>query len=414
MRQSDFYLKPHKEFPADEESINAKYLIRAGFVEKISSGVYAYLPLGLRVLNKIISIIHEELNQIGAKELLMPALIGKKYWEATDRWDADIMYRLKDSSVQEYGLGFTHEEVLTPILKKYISSWRDLPMALYQTQTKFRDEPRARSGVLRGKEFLMNDLYSFHADEKDFEKYYWQVADAYKKIFSRLTLDAKITEAGGGSFTSGLTHEFQVFDQSGEDEVFYCDKCELSQNKEVAKVKEGDDCGKCGGAVKKANSIEVGNIFPLGTKFSDAVGLKYKTKGGEDKSPVMGSYGIGPSRIMGTIVEIYHDDKGIIWPEETSPFRVHLLALKGGEEQSEKIYTQLSETSLPDFSKTEVLYDDREEVSAGEKFSEADLIGVPLRIVCSEKTAKNGTVEIKKRSSGKIEFIKADEIINVL
>src|SRR3989344_6010568 len=235
MKQSQFFIKTLKETPKDEKSAGAGLLLRAGFIDKNSSGVYTFLPAGLRVLERINKVIREEMNALGASELLMPAFISKKYWQSTDRWDVGVMYKVKDSSGQDYGLAFTHEEVLTPLLKKFISSWRDLPVALYQIQSKFRDEPRARAGLLRTKEFVMKDLYSFHADAKDLDSYYNEAAGGYKKIFKRLGLNAKPVEASGGDFTEEYTHEFQVLTPAGEDEIFYCDKCDFAQNKEIAK-----------------------------------------------------------------------------------------------------------------------------------------------------------------------------------
>lgn len=393
MRHSKFFIRTLQKWPRDETSVNARYLLRAGFIDKNSSGVYTFLPIGLRVLEKINKVIREELNAFGASELLMPALIAKKYWEATDRWNTEVLYKVKDSSGQEYGLGFTHEEVLTPLLRQFISSWRDLPLALYQIQAKFRDEPRARFGLLRGKEFIMKDLYSFHPDQKELEKYYWQTAKVYQKIFKRLELKTKIVEASGGDFTKAFTHEFQVLTPAGEDMVFYCNICDFAQNKEVAEVKEGEHCPKCRkGKIVKENAIEVGNIFKLGTRFSKPVNLSYKDKGGEEKLVVMGSYGIGPSRIMGALVELYHDDRGIIWPEETSPFRVHLIALAGGEKEADKLYQALLKAEI------EVLYDDRKDVSAGEKLVDADLLGISFRVVSSAKTSKAKKIELKPRA----------------
>jgi len=394
MRFSSFFVKTLKDWPSDEENPSARYLIRAGFIDKNSAGVYTFLPLGLCALEKINKVIREELNRIGASELLMPALISKKYWQATNRWDVDVMYKVKDSSGQDYGLAFTHEEVLTPLLKKFISSWRDLPVALYQIQSKFRDEPRARAGLLRTKEFVMKDLYSFHADAKDLDSYYNEAAGGYKKIFKRLGLNAKPVEASGGDFTEEYTHEFQVLTPAGEDEIFYCDKCDFAQNKEIAKAKEGEKCPSCrSGKIIKENGIEVGNIFKLGTKFSEAAELKFKDKEGKDRLVVMGSYGIGPSRIMGAIAEVSRDEKGIIWPEEVSPFKVHLVELEGGREQAEEAYKVLTDGGV------ETLYDDREDVSAGEKLTDADLLGITWRIVASARTMKQNKVEIKRRAA---------------
>lgn len=406
MKQSRFFAKTLKEWPADEESASARYLIRAGFIDKNSSGVYTFLPLGLRTLEKINKVIREEINNLGASELLMPALISKKYWQATDRWDVDILYKVKDSSRQDYGLAFTHEEVLTPLLKKFISSYRDLPLGLFQIQSKFRDEPRARAGLIRTKEFVMKDLYSFHTDSGDLENYYWRAADAYKKIFSRLGLETKMAEASGGDFTEDYTHEFQVLTPSGEDEIFYCTSCDFAQNKEITKVNEGEKCSKCkNGEIKKENGIEVGNIFRLGTRFSEAAGLFYKDKEGKNQTVVMGSYGIGPSRIMGALAEISRDDRGLIWPKDSSPFKVHLLELDGGKAQALKFYEKLSEAGI------EVLYDDRENASAGEKLADADLIGISWRAVASSKTSKQNKIELKSRSASEIRMADLKEVL---
>src|SRR3989344_138764 len=351
MKFTQFFIRTQKEGPRDEESANARLLHRGGFVEKISSGVYAFLPLGLRVLEKINRVIREEMNAIGASELLLPALIPKKYWDATGRWNVPILYKSTDSSGQEYGLGFTHEEVLSPILARRIQSFRDLPLALYQIQTKFRDEPRARFGLIRGKEFVMKDLYSFHADAPDLERFYWVAAEAYKKIFARLGLPIKIVEASGGDFTKEYTHEFQVLTPVGEDTIFYCSTCDFARNKEVADVGAGAACPKCGaGAIEESNGIEVGNIFRLGTKFSDAAGMMYKDSSGTERPVLMGSYGIGPSRIMGTLVELNHDDAGIRWPHEAAPFHVHLIRFSGGEKQAEETSRAFLDAGIEDFS----------------------------------------------------------------
>lgn len=393
MRFSNFFVKTLKEWPSGEESASAKYLLKAGFIDKSSSGVFTFLPLGLRALEKINKVIREEMNNLGASELLMPALIAQKYWQATGRWNVPILYKVKDSAGQEYGLAFTHEEVLTPILKKFISSWRDLPLALYQIQSKFRDEPRARAGLLRTKEFVMKDLYSFHADALDLESYYAKAAGAYKKIFKRLGLKTKMTEASGGDFTKEYTHEFQVLTPAGEDEIFYCGNCEFAQNKEISKVKKGDKCPKCdSGVIQQENGIEVGNIFKLGTKFSEAANLTYKDKNGKDKLVVMGSYGIGPSRVLGALAEVSHDKAGLIWPVQASPFKVYLVELEGGRALAQKAYSAFLKAGV------EVLYDDRMDVSAGEKLTDADLIGLSWRVVVSARTMKQNKVELKARA----------------
>ncbi|MEK7598993.1 MAG: aminoacyl--tRNA ligase-related protein [Patescibacteria group bacterium] len=405
MKQSQFFAKTLKEWPKDEESANARLLLRAGFIAKSSSGVYTFLPIGLKVLEKINSVIREELNAFGASELLMPALVSKKYWDQTGRWQTPVLYRLQDSSGQEYGLGFTHEEVLTNILKQFISSWRDLPLALYQIQTKFRDEPRAKSGLLRGKEFLMKDLYSFHAGEKDLEKYYWRAAKIYAKIFKRLGLKTKIVEASGGDFTKDFTHEFQVLTPVGEDTIFYCQNCSFAQNKEISRVGAGQTCPLCKkGEILKENGIEVGNIFKLGSRFSKPAGLNYKDKDGEVKPVIMGSYGIGPTRIMGAVAELHHDDKGVIWPQVLSPFKVHLVELAGGRAEAQKIYKSLCAAGI------DVFYDDRKDASPGEKLFDADLLGISWRLVASAKTVLAKKIELKARSGSEIKLIARNQI----
>ncbi|MDP3956770.1 MAG: aminoacyl--tRNA ligase-related protein, partial [bacterium] len=380
MRQSKLFTKVLKDKPRDEESLNAELLLRGGFAYKNSAGVFTYLPLGWRVIQKISNIIREEMNAIGGEELLMPALVEKKYLDASGRWDVPVGFEAKTKNETEasFVLGWTHEEVLTDIASKYINSYRDLPFAAYQIQTKFRNEPRAKSGLLRGREFMMKDLYSFHADEKDFQEYYNVVAGAYHKVFERCGLKAYYTLAAGGDFTANYTHEFQVLSLVGEDTILACLVCGYAENGEISKLKDSDKCPKCGENIKEEKAIEVGNIFPLGTKYSKSFNLQFLDAKGERHDVVMGSYGIGVSRLMGTIVEVSHDENGIIWPESLAPFRVHLIALFGKEDEAilalaEKSYAELQKNGV------EVLYDDRQDVSAGEKFAEADLIGIPRR-----------------------------------
>ena len=289
MLLSQLFSKTERDFPKDEEAINAKFLIRGGFIRKMSAGVFTYLPLAHLVLNKINQIIREEMAAIGGEEMLMPTLIAKEYWEKAGRWDVDVIYKLKTQTGEEFGLGWTHEDVITSIAGHFIQSYKDLPRAVYQIQTKFRHEPRAKNGLLRGREFLMKDLYSFHADVADLNEYYEDVKKAYARIFKRLGLDAIVAEASGGTFTKEYTHEFQVFSPAGEDVIFYCEKCRYAQNKEVARMEEGGKCPECGGKVLTGTAIEVGNIFRLGTKFSDAFDLNYLDEHGASRRVVMGS-----------------------------------------------------------------------------------------------------------------------------
>ena len=411
MRQSQLFGKTLREDPKDEVSANAKFLERGGFVYKTMSGVYDYLPLGLRVLENIKRVIREEMNAIGGQEVLLTTLQPKERWEKTGRWKElgeEVMYQFQDHSGRDLGLASTHEEALAEIALRSIQSYKDLPLFVYQLQTKFRDELRAKSGLLRVREFLMKDLYSFHADENDLNEFYsGPVDEAYKKIFKRLGLEVKVAEASGGSFTKEYTHEYQVFAEAGEDLIFYCKNCDFAQNKEIATVKEGGKCPKCESVVESAKSIEVGNIFRLGAIYSEPMGLYFADTSGEKKPVIMGSYGVGPGRVMGTIVEVHYDTKGIIWPEEVAPFKVHLIELKG---EGVKAYTQEIYKDL--LAKgVEVLYDDREEKSAGEKFADADLIGIPMRVVVSEKTIEKKGLEIKKRSEREATIISKKDLL---
>ncbi|TET84825.1 MAG: hypothetical protein E3J36_00410 [Candidatus Nealsonbacteria bacterium] len=412
MLHSQLFTKTLKEAPKDEKSINAQFLLRGGFIYKEMAGAYTYLPLGLRVLRKIEEIIREEMENIGAEELLMSIFQPKKIWEETGRWSKEIgevMYKCKENG-KDIGLGPTHEEMITDIVRNFIKSFKDLPRALFQIQTKFRKEPRARSGLLRGREFDMKDLYSFHKSEEDFKKYYEKVKKSYLKILKRCGLEAIVTEASGAGFIKDFTHEFQVLAEGGEDIIIYCEANHFSQNKEISKFKAGDKCPICKKTLKKGKSIEVGNIFPLGTKYSKAMKAYFTDKAGSRKLMIMGCYGLGPSRIMGAIVEVRHDKNGIIWPKTVAPFQVHLIQIENSKivkKASQKLYQDLQKQGI------EVLYDDREEKSAGEKFADGDLIGIPTRIVVSEKTLKKDCVEIKKRGEKKTRLVKIKQILNV-
>ena len=413
MRQSELFFKTQADFPKDELAVNARFLIRANFIHKLMAGVYSFLPLGLKVRKKIIGIIREEMNALGANEMAMPALQPRSIWEATGRWQgslAQIMYKFKDHSGKDIALGPTHEEVIAPLARTIIESYQELPIALYQFQTKFRDEPRAKSGILRGREFLMKDLYSFHADLDSLDEYYERVKKTYQKIFDRCGLKVFATEASGGDFSKEFSHEFMTEAEIGEDEIILCRLCNFAQNKEIAKSKHGAACPKCkSGVLDKIKAVEVGNIFKLGTKFSEAAKLSYKNKEGDLKPVVMASYGIGVDRLMGTIVETHHDAKGIIWPESIAPFKTHLLLIGVDDNALQKfgneVYNDLVKNGV------EVLYDDRDRISAGEKFFDADLIGMPWRIVISEKTFVQNKIEIKKRDEKETKFLKLQELV---
>ncbi|MDD5071203.1 MAG: His/Gly/Thr/Pro-type tRNA ligase C-terminal domain-containing protein [Patescibacteria group bacterium] len=409
MLQSKLFTKTVKELPKDETSFNAKELIRAGFIDKLAAGVYSFLPLGLRVHEKIFRIIREEMNAIGGQEILMPALIPKESWTTTNRWENfDALFKLAGGDKKEYGLGATHEEVVTPLAKKFVFSYKDLPAAVYQIQTKFRNELRPKAGLIRGREFSMKDLYSFHTDEKDLDKFYEIAIESYFKILARCGLGrlTYLTYASGGTF-SKYSHEFQTLAKTGEDTIYLCEKCKVAVNKEI--IEEQKVCPKCGKKdFREEKAVEVGNIFKLDTRFSRPFGFSYMDEKGKKQDVVMGCYGIGPSRLMGTIVEVCHDEKGIIWPEEIAPFLVHLIEVRSKEakikKEAEKLYEDLEKAGA------EVLYDDREDVSAGQKFADADLIGCPYRLVVSEKTLEKDSVEVKRRGEEEVELVKISEI----
>ncbi|HMQ01493.1 MAG TPA: His/Gly/Thr/Pro-type tRNA ligase C-terminal domain-containing protein [Candidatus Doudnabacteria bacterium] len=408
MKQSQYFFKTSKAAPKDDVSVNARLLEQAGFIHKEMAGIYSYLPLGWRVLQKIENIIREEMNTIGAQEIFMPALQPKENWQATGRWDnLDVLFKVKSVHDNEFALGPTHEEIVTPLAKGIVSSYRDLPLAVYQIQTKFRDEARAKSGLMRGREFRMKDLYSFHANAEDLAEYYKVVAASYKKIFERLGVPALYTEASGGTF-SKYSHEFQVETPNGEDTVYVCGSCSLAVNKEIyADDKVCTDCGSKDYRETKAS--EVGNIFELNTKYSDSFNLNYRAEDGSQQPVLMGCFGIGSSRIMGVIVEQHHDGAGIIWPEAVSPFKVHLVALAGKDEavleQANRLYSDLLAAGV------EVLYDDRTEVSAGEKFADSDLLGIPYRLIISSKTMAENSAEIKYRKTPEAQIVPLNQII---
>ncbi len=402
MKQSQLFTKTRKEVPKDEVSKNAELLIRAGFIHKQIAGVYAFLPLGLRVLNKIIAIIREEMDAIGGQELSLTALQEKELWEKTDRWDdakVDAWFKTKLKNDTELGLGFTHEEPLTQLTKEYVSSYRDLPFSAYQFQTKFRNEMRAKSGLMRTREFIMKDLYSFSKDKEEHDNFYEKVKQAYTNVFKRLGIGEMtyLTFASGGVF-SEFSHEFQTITDAGEDIIYVDEEKKIAVNKEVYTDEVLTSLGLDKSNLKEMKAVETGNIFTLGTRFSEALGLTYKNEKGETLPVFMGSYGIGPARSMGTVVELFADEKGIVWPAAIAPFSVHLLTL--GEDENikalgDEVYKTLEAKGI------EVLYDDRE-VRAGEKFADSDLIGIPTRVIIGSKTLESKMFEIKDRATGEV------------
>ncbi len=393
MKYTSFFPKARKSEFKDDLSINAKYLIKAGYIDQLMAGSYTLLPLGFKVVENIKQIIREELNKTGAQEVLMPLLHPREIWDQTGRWSdvnvKQIMYQFKDIHEKEFGLSFTHEEVVLDLLRKQTQSYKDYPVKVYHFSTKFRNELRAKSGILRGREFLMKDLYSAHTTLEDLEKYYNEVKEAYVKIFEKLGLKVIVTEASGGVFTDNITHEFQVISEAGEDEIIYCEGGDFAQNVEIAKVEAEKECDLGHGPLKKVKTIEVGNIFNFGQVYSKKMNVTFNDKDGKSQYPYFASYGIGPTRVMGTLVEVSHDDRGIIWPKSVAPFQVYLISL-GKNEEAEKIEKELERKDI------EVLLDDRD-VSAGEKFANADLLGFPYRLVVSAKTQDK--IEFKERKS---------------
>lgn len=412
MRYSQLFGKTSKTVPADADSVNAKLLTQGGFIQKEISGVYNYLPLGLRVLTKIQNIVREEINKIGGQEILMPVLTTEDSWRTTGRDQMDILFRLKGQGNVSLVLNPTHEEVVTPLAQKYIFSYRDLPLAVYQIQNKFRNEPRAKSGLLRGREFNMKDLYSFHSDEADLDKYYDIVKDAYFKIYQRLGLKdiTVLTFASGGTF-SQFSHEFQTLNEGGEDTIYLCDLCHIAVNKEIIDIQK--TCPQCHSSdLKTVKSTEVGNIFKLKTKYSQAFNFTYLDKSGQEQIVQMGCYGFGPSRTMGAIVEVFHDNKGIVWPKAIAPYQIHLIALDLFEDdikqKADRLYQQFLDKNI------EVLYDDRLDITAGTKFADADLIGIPTRLVVSKRSLEKNGVEIKYRHQVESQVISFDSCLDTI
>ena len=412
MRQSILFTKTQKQAPKGEVARNAILLIRAGYIYKEMAGVYAYLPLGLRVFRNIERIIREEMDAVGGQELLLTSLQSQAVWEKTGRWSDDVIdnwFKTKLVDETPLGIASTHEEPLTNLLTHYASSHRDFPLYIYQFQTKFRNELRAKSGIMRGREFVMKDLYSFCRNEEEHAAFYARMKEAYTNVFKRVGIGEQtyFTYASGGSF-SKASDEFQTVTDAGEDTIYIDEETRFSINEEML-----DDEA----SLKKFNlskeklvakkSAEVGNIFPLGTKFSEAFGLMYRDESGNEKPVIMGSYGIGLGRVMGTIVEVCADEKGLRWPHEVAPFSAHLVRLGDSETvltAAEKTYEELLRAGK------EIFYDDRKGVSAGEKLADADLLGMPMRIVVSEKTIAANAVEFRDRMDRRVSMVPYGEV----
>lgn len=408
MRQSQIFSKTRKEAPRDETAKNAQLLIRGGFINKEMAGVYSLLPLGLKVFNNIESIIREEMNAIGGQEVSMTALQSQEIWEKTGRWQEEPWFKTELANGAQVGLSWTHEEPITNLMHHHIKSYRDLPVYTYQFQTKFRNELRSKSGIIRTREFVMKDLYSFDKTKEEHEKFYNKCIDAYFRIYNRVGIEHLTyrTFAGGGPF-SKYSDEFQTIAETGEDNIYIDEASQIAINEEVYTEETIRDLRVEKDNLKLSKAIEVGNIFHLGLKYSEPLGVTYTNEEGEDEIVYMGSYGIGLERLMGTVVEVFSDDKGIVWPAEIAPFYVHLVEVHSEKpavrQKAEELYKKLTASGFS------VLYDDRE-IGAGEKFNDSDLIGIPYRVIVSEKNMENKEIEITKRDTGETKKIKEEDI----
>lgn len=418
MRYSKLFGKTIKEIPGIGEAINHRLLVKAGFIDQLMAGVFSFLPLGWCVHRKIEEIIRQEMNAIGSQEVFLPTLQKKEQWLETKRWDTmePPLFKFEDRHGRELALGPTHEEIMTDLVRRFIHSYKDLPLALYQIQNKFRNEMRSTGGLLRVREFVMKDLYSFHANEQDLASFFEKVKQAYVRIFNRCELSAIPSQASGGTIGGTTTYEFQVPSPTGEDKVLLCKKCNFAVNLEAGLHQSGETCPECKNSeLEETPTIEVGHIFNLGTEYSEKMGATFTTDMGEKKYHWMGCYGIGLGRLMAAIVEVHHDEEGIVWPKEVAPYQVHLVNLVSSKFKiqnsaltTEQIYENLKKAGIG------VLYDDRNDVSAGEKFADADLIGCPYRLVVSEGSLGQGGVEVKKRNEERTEVVNQEKLLEFL
>lgn len=410
MRQSHLFTKTRKEAPSDETSKNAQLLIKGGFIHKEMAGIYGLLPLGVRVVNNIANIIREEMNHVGGIEMQSTALQRKEVWEKT-RWSDDVVdnwFKTKLKNDTELGLAFTHEEPMTAMMKNFIHSYKDLPAYPYDIRTVFRNEMRAKSGIIRGREFFWKALYSFSKDKAEHDAFYERISEAYKNIFKRVGLgnSTYFTFASGGTF-SKYSHEFQTICEAGEDLIYVSKEKNIAVNKEVYNDEVLADLGLTKDELVEEKAVEVGNIFSLGHKFSEPLELTYMDSEGKPQIVYMGSYGIGISRLMGVITEMFADEKGIVWPESIAPYKIHLIQLGSVADNARELYVKLQDIGY------EVLHDERD-VSAGTKFADADLIGIPYRVVISDKSLEKGGFEFKKRNESESKIVTEQELIDLL
>lgn len=415
MKRSQLFTKTSKNVPADEQAKNAQLLIQAGFIHKEMAGVYAYLPLGKRVLDNIARIVREEMDALGGQEVQMTVLQPKDIFQQTDRWDdakVDNWFKTKLVNGTELGMGLTHEEPIVDALSDYVSSYKDLPIYVYQIQSKFRNELRAKSGLLRGREFVMKDMYSLARTQDEHTELYEKAAKAYDKVYQRLGIGdiTYRTYADGGIFTDKFSDEYQTVSDIGEDTIYVHEAKRIAVNKEVYTDENLAKLGLDKKDLVEKRGVEVGNIFPLESKYTDALDVYFVDEKGSKQSIVMGCYGIGVSRLMGVIAELMSDEKGLVWPANIAPAIVYLVRL--GEEESvvvaaNKLYESLQQAGV------EVLYDDRDE-RAGNKFADADLLGIPYRVVMSGKTLEQGKLELKARTSTEVEMVTEEDLIKRL
>ena len=415
MRLSQLFTKTSKTAPADEEARNAQLLIKAGYIHKEMAGVYAYLPLGLKVLENIKKIVREEMNELGGQEVMMTTLQPRDIWEKTDRWDdakVDNWFKTKLKSGAELGVGLTHEEPIVDALSAYVGSYKDLPIYVYQIQNKFRNELRAKSGLLRGREFTMKDMYSLARTQEEHEKAYDQAVEAYHRVYDRLGLGdiTYRTYADGGIFTDRFSDEFQTLSEIGEDTIYVDEAKKIAINQEIYTDENLEKLGLKKENLVEKKGVEVGNTFHLESKYTDALGVYYTDEAGNQQSILMGCYGIGISRLMGILAEHFADDKGLAWPEAVAPAVVYLARLGADDEvvkQADGLYETLQTKGI------EVLYDDRD-VRPGEKFADADLLGIPYRVVASNKTLAASTFELKARTAEQSEQVNETELLKRL
>ena len=408
MRMTQTFIKTLREAPKDEIARNGALLTRAGYIHKELAGVYDFLPLGLMVLEKIKGIVREELNKIGGQEVLLSSLQNPELWEKTGRFSdqqVDIWFKTEVVGGGLLGLAPTHEEPITNLAKTYVSSYRDLPFAAYQFQTKFRNEKRAKSGILRGREFLMKDMYSFHASEEDLDRYYGEVEKAYARIFERLGLTETYKTFASGGIFSKYSHEYQTFLPVGEDTVYYNADRSVVLNKEVLEPEVLADLGVKREDLMETTAAEVANIFKLKFKYSEPLGLKFIDENNEQQSVYMGCYGIGISRVMGVIAEKFADDKGLVWPESVAPFKVYLVGIgEEGTRKAQEFYVA---------HENKILFDDRD-ARPGEKFADSELIGLPFRVVISDRTLAEGVAEVSNRRTGEVKKVAIDKLTEIL